>query len=461
MEEADALKAAANELFKEHKYAKAVVTYSKALELTPANAILLANRAFAHLKLENYGSAIEDSSKAIELDASYIKAYYRRGSSHFAMGRFSEALRDFRKVVKMQPKDRDGRLKFKECEGALRKQRFEEAITTPEVAMVKVSDSLDVKAMIVDDDYDGPRLEDDCIITREFVTNMVLHFKQCHTIHPRYAFEILMQIKAILEELPSVIDVDVPEGRHITVCGDVHGQFFDLCNIFEINGDPSDENPYLFNGDFVDRGSFSVEVILTLFAYKCLHPQGIYLSRGNHETAAMNKMYGFDGEVKAKYSVKLADLFQEIFRYLPLGCVLNKKVFIVHGGLFAKDGVKVEDLKKIDRFREPPEEGPFCEMLWSDPCAELGRHPSKRGVGVAFGADITKRFLADNNLELVVRSHEVKDEGFEVDHDGCLITVFSAPNYCDQMGNKGAFIRFEHDMVRHRVHGVEWCTACR
>lgn len=131
------------------------------------------------------------------------------------------------------------------------------------------------------------------------------------------------------------------------------------------------------------------------------------------------------------------------------GCVLNSKVFIVHGGLFSKDGVKLEDLKKIDRIREPPEEGPFCEMLWSDPCAELGRHPSKRGVGVAFGVDITKKFLADNGLELVVRSHEVKDEGFEVDHDGSLITVFSAPNYCDQMGNKGAFIRFESDMVPH------------
>ena len=173
----------------------------------------------------------------------------------------------------------------------------------------------------------------------------------------------------------------------------------------------------------------------------------MYLTRGNHETAAMNKMYGFDGEVKAKYNAKLADLFQEIFTYLPLGSVLNGKVFVVHGGLFSKDGVKLDHLRSIDRFREPPEDGPFCEMLWSDPCSELGRHPSKRGVGVAFGADVTKRFLDDNNLELVVRSHEVKDEGYEIDHDGKLITVFSAPNYCDQMGNKGAFIRFDAQCI--------------
>ena len=89
------------------------------------------------------------------------------------------------------------------------------------------------------------------------------------------------------------------------------------------------------------------------------------------------------------------------------------------------------------------------QMLWSDPQPGLGRAPSKRGVGVAFGADVTKNFLQLNNLQLVVRSHEVKEEGFVVEHDGCCITIFSAPNYCDTMGNKGAFIRFESDMVPH------------
>ena len=146
----------------------------------------------------------------------------------------------------------------------------------------------------------------------------------------------------------------------------------------------------------------------------------------------MNKIYGFDGEVRAKYGETMSALFAEVFCCLPLGAVLGGKVFVVHGGLFANDGVTVKDLKAIDRFREPPEEGPFCEMLWSDPGELPGRHPSKRGVGVAFGADVTRSFLEANGLELVVRSHEVKDEGYEVDHGGLLITVFSAPNYCDQ-----------------------------
>ena len=70
-------------------------------------------------------------------------------------------------------------------------------------------------------------------------------------------------------------------------------------------------------------------------------------------------------------------------------------------------------------------------------------------MGVAFGPDVTKSFLRENGLQLLVRSHEVRDEGYDVMHDGYCITVFSAPNYCDQMGNKGAFIRFEHDMVPH------------
>ena len=85
-------------------------------------------------------------------------------------------------------------------------------------------------------------------------------------------------------------------------------------------------------------------------------------------------------------------------------------------------------------------------MLWSDPQAPLGRAPSKRGVAIQFGPDITKAFLERNNLELVIRSHEVKDEGYEIEHDGWLVTVFSAPNYCDHMGNKGAFITFGSDM---------------
>lgn len=115
---------------------------------------------------------------------------------------------------------------------------------------------------------------------------------------------------------------------------------------------------------------------------------------------------------------------------------------INHGGLFAKDGVTIADIQKVNRFREPPEEGIMSDMLWSDPVDMNGRHPSKRGISIGFGPDITAKFLKENNLELMIRSHEMRPEGYDVVHDGKLITIFSAPNYCDQMGNKGAFIRF-------------------
>lgn len=117
-------------------------------------------------------------------------------------------------------------------------------------------------------------------------------------------------------------------------------------------------------------------------------------------------------------------------------------MFIVHGGLPSEDGVKISDVQALNRDREPPESGIMCDLMWSDPQAPPGRAASKRGIGQSFGPDVTESFLSNNDLDLVVRSHEVRDNGYEEEHGGKLITVFSAPNYCDQMGNKGAFIHF-------------------
>lgn len=138
---------------------------------------------------------------------------------------------------------------------------------------------------------------DGYVLTRDFLSTMMEEFKETRLIHRRFALEIIMATQRVLMPLPSLVDVEVPETGHITVCGDVHGQYYDLLNIFELNGLPSESNPYLFNGDFVDRGSFSVEVILTLFAFKVLYPDHFHLTRGNHESKSMNKIYGFEGEL--------------------------------------------------------------------------------------------------------------------------------------------------------------------
>ncbi|XP_021274195.1 serine/threonine-protein phosphatase 5 isoform X1 [Herrania umbratica] len=494
---AEEIKLQANEAFKAHKYGQAIDLYTQAIELNGQNAVYWANRAFAHTKLEEYGSAIQDATKAIEVDPKYSKGYYRRGAAYLAMGKFKEALKDFQQVKKICPSDPDAAKKLKECEKAVMKLKFEEAIAVPESERHSVADSIDyhsigmshsspsmptqvalaavavafVAALVmivgaaatkvaavvvvvflgtwwwggsteVEPQYSGAKIEGD-VVTLDFVKKMIDDFKNQKCLHKRYAFQIVLQTREMLRAQLSLVDINVPDGSHFTVCGDVHGQFYDLINIFELNGLPSEENPYLFNGDFVDRGSFSVEVILTLFAFKCMCPSAIYLARGNHESKSMNKIYGFEGEVRSKLSETFVELFAEVFCCLPLAHVINEKVFVVHGGLFSVDGVKLSDIRAIDRFCEPPEEGLMCELLWSDPQPFPGRGPSKRGVGLSFGADVTRKFLQDNNLDLVVRSHEVKDEGYEIEHDGKLITVFSAPNYCDQMGNKGAFIRLE------------------
>ena len=158
----------------------------------------------------------------------------------------------------------------------------------------------------------------------------------------------------------------------------------------------------------------------------------------------MNKVYGFEGEVKAKYSSSLFPFFTELFNAMPLAYLIEKKIFVCHGGLCSTTPT-IQELRKINRFRQPQQGGNgsnyFSELLWSDPCEADGINPSKRGAGISFGADITKDFCDKNNVELVIRSHEVKEEGFEITHNKKCITIFSAPNYCDQMGNKAAVIQ--------------------
>jgi serine/threonine-protein phosphatase 5 len=204
----------------------------------------------------------------------------------------------------------------------------------------------------------------------------------------------------------------------------------------------------LFNGDFVDRGSFSIEVIMLFFSFKLLYPTSFHILRGNHETLNMNQIYGFQGEVNAKVETACFELFSEAFNLIPLAACIQKKVLVVHGGLFSDDNVTLDQIRAIDRNQQPPESGLLTELLWSDPQKMKGRAPSKRGVGLSFGPDVTANFLKNNGLELIIRSHEVKDDGFEMEHNDQLITVFSAPNYCDQMVSVHARLRRVAVLVR-------------
>ncbi|EKG19256.1 Metallo-dependent phosphatase [Macrophomina phaseolina MS6] len=443
-EEAIALKEKGNKAFKEHDWPTAVEFYSQAIEKYDKEPSFYTNRAQANIKLEAYGFAVADATRAIELDPNNVKAYYRRAVANTAILKHNEALRDWKIVVKKNPNDKNAKLQHTECEKIVKRDAFLKAIEVADAP--SAIEGLDLDNMVIEDSYDGVRLEGTSM-TKEFIEDMIQRFKDGKKIHKKYVYQIIIAVKELVYNEPTMVEYDVPEDTKITVCGDTHGQFFDLLEIFRLNGFPSEKHAYLFNGDFVDRGSWSTEVALTLYAYKMLYPKTFFLNRGNHETDDMNRMYGFEGECRAKYTERVFKIFSESFSALPLATLIGKKFFVLHGGLFSNDEISLDDVRKLNRHkqRQPGQSGLMMEMLWTDPQPAPGRGPSKRGVGLQFGPDVTKRFCEKNGLEAVIRSHEVRMEGYEVEHDGRCITVFSAPKYCDSTENKGAYINIGPD----------------
>lgn len=271
------------------------------------------------------------------------------------------------------PKDQMAKKNLAECDKKLRAEMFARAIESDDDP-TRGPKSYDVESIVVESSYTGPRLEEDGVVTREFVLEMMEAFKAQQTVHRKYVMQMLVAMRTLLSALPSLVRLALPAKTddlpaeyepHFTVCGDTHGQYYDLCNIFEINGLPSASNPYLFNGDYVDRGSFSFEVVMTLMAWKLCDPTCMNMLRGNHESTNMNKMYGFEGEVKFKYDDKAMELFSEVFNVLPLSAVIGDKVFVVHGGLSTEEGVTLDDISKIPRGRELPQSGLMSDLLWA------------------------------------------------------------------------------------------------
>jgi serine/threonine-protein phosphatase 5 len=331
-----------------------------------------------------------------------------------------DALRDFKTIVKKEPNNKDAKLKLAECEKLVRHVNFLKAIEVGDAPSAFAD--LDIDSMEVDGKYDGARLDKE--MTQEFIDDMITRFINGKKIHKKYVFQIIQAVRNIVYDEPTMVEMEIEAGTTLTVCGDTHGQYFDLLEIFRLNGFPSDTHAYLFNGDFVDRGSWSTEIALLLYAYKWLRPKSFFLNRGNHETDDMNRVYGFEGECKAKYNEKTFKLFSESFSALPLATLIGKKYLTLHGGLFSDDKTSLEDIRKLNRHgqRQPGQSGLMMEMLWTDPQPQNGRGPSKRGVGLQFGPDVTKRFCENNGLKAIIRSHEVRMEGYEEEHDGRCIT---------------------------------------
>jgi len=267
---------------------------------------------------------------------------------------------------------------------------------------------------------------------------------KCQVIKESEVKALCNKAREILIEESNVQKVDAP----VTVCGDIHGQFYDLKELFKVGGECPETN-YLFLGDFVDRGFYSVESFLLLLALKVRYPDRITLIRGNHESRQITQVYGFYDECLRKYgSVNVWKYCTEIFDYLSLSAVVDGKIFCVHGGL-SPSVQTLDQIRAIDRKQEVPHDGPMCDLLWSDPEEIDGWGLSPRGAGYLFGGDVVAQFNHTNNLELICRAHQLVMEGYKLLFNDTLVTVWSAPNYCYRCGNVAAILELDEHLVKN------------
>ncbi|XP_053303601.1 serine/threonine-protein phosphatase with EF-hands 2 [Pleuronectes platessa] len=419
----------------------------------------------------------------------------------------------------------------------------------------------------VPDSYAGPHL----IFPMTFcgVSKLVEAFKHKQLLHARYVLQLLGETWRLLRTLTNIIHVSTCHTKEITICGDLHGHLEDLLLIFYKNGLPSSEKPYVFNGDFVDRGKNSLEILLILFGFLLVYPNDVHLNRGNHEDHIVNMRYGFTKEVLGKYRVhgkKILKLVKKIFSWLPLATVIDHKVLVVHGGI--SDTTDLDMIARVDRHkyvsalrppktthhsvnddktmnnndreasgpvearrrvcsfshhRSPPpqwynlprrslhnlpmsrqlswsveeelkrrrrlagldqpygelqrsDSDPECrattetdehewkqivDVLWSDPMPQNGCVPNEvRGGGCYWGPDVTEEVLRRHNLQLLIRSHECKQDGYEFCHNHKVLTIFSASNYYEEGSNRGAYIRMGPDLVPHFIQ-YQASRTCR
>ncbi|KAI6231326.1 Serine/threonine-protein phosphatase [Aphelenchoides besseyi] len=282
------------------------------------------------------------------------------------------------------------------------------------------------------------------LINREFIKDIDQWIEQlydCKQLTETQVKLLCDKAREILKEESNVQEVKCP----VTVCGDVHGQFHDLMELFKMGGKTPDTN-YLFMGDYVDRGYYSVETVSLLVCLKVRYRDRVTILRGNHESRQITQVYGFYDECLRKYgNSKVWNYFTDLFDYFPLTALVDGQIFCLHGGLSPSIDT-LDHIRSLERIQEVPHEGPMCDLLWSDPDDRGGWGISPRGAGYTFGQDISETFNHSNGITLISRAHQLVMEGYNWCHDRNVVTVFSAPNYCYRCGNQAAMVELDDEL---------------
>eukprot|EP00924_Labyrinthula_sp_SR-Ha-C_P016009 snap_masked-scaffold_4-processed-gene-16.42-mRNA-1 protein AED:0.00 eAED:0.00 QI:0/-1/0/1/-1/1/1/0/335 len=282
--------------------------------------------------------------------------------------------------------------------------------------------------------------------TNSDLDRQIAQLLRCEPLPEDEVQDLCNKVLELLIQNPNILQLRAP----IVVCGDVHGQFYDVLELLKVGGNAPETN-YLFLGDFVDRGFYSVETFQLLLALKVRYPDKIHLIRGNHECRQITQVYGFYDEVLRKYgSVNVWKNCTEVFDHLSLSAIISssessEKFFCVHGGL-SPSIQNFEDILLLDRFQELPHDGPMCDLLWSDPEAVAEWGISPRGAGFLFGEKAVNEFCHTNDVAKIIRAHQLALAGYNELFNKKIVTVWSAPNYCYRRGNDASIMEIDENL---------------